>query len=52
MDPDDQDRAQAGRALKVVLGLKGSHQKSVASGDAKSLSRALSGSTSIGAPGG
>jgi hypothetical protein len=52
MDPDDQDKAIAGRALQIVLGLKGSHAKSVQAGDAKSLSRALSGSTSIGASGG
>jgi hypothetical protein len=52
MDPDAQDKAIAGRALQIVLGLKGSHQKSVASGDAKSLSRALSGASSIGTPGG
>jgi hypothetical protein len=52
MDPDDSDRAIAGRALQIVLGLKGSNQKSVASGDAKSLSRALSGSSAIGTPGG
>ena len=52
MDPDAQDKAQAARALQVVLGLKGAHQKSVQAGDAKSLSRALSGSGSIGRPGG
>ena len=52
LDPDDSDRAVAGRALQIILGLKGGHQKSVQAGDAKSLSRALSGSASIGAPGG
>ena len=51
LDPDDMDRAQAGKALQVVLSLKGGHQKSVQAGDAKSLSRALSGSSAIGAPG-
>jgi hypothetical protein len=51
MDPDAQDKATAARALQVVLGLKGSHSKSVQAGDAKSLSRALSGSSSIGRPG-
>lgn len=52
LDPDDMDRATAGKALTIVLGLKGGHQKSVQAGDAKSLSRALSGSSSIGVPGG
>jgi hypothetical protein len=52
MDPDAQDKAQAAKALQVVLGLKGAHQKSVQAGDAKSLSRALSGSSAIGVPGG
>jgi|SRR5215468_7745635 len=51
MDPDQADKAQAAKALQVVLGLKGAHQKSVQAGDAKSLSRALSGSTAIGRPG-
>jgi hypothetical protein len=52
MDPDAQDKATAGKALTIVLGLKGAHAKSVQAGDAKSLSRALSGSSSIGVPGG
>jgi len=52
MDPDAQDKAQASKALSICLGLQGSHQKSVQAGDAKSLSRALSGSSSIGVPSG
>ena len=51
MDPDAQDKSQAAKALQVVLGLKGAHAKSVQAGDAKSLSRALSGAGAIGRPG-
>lgn len=47
LDPDDSDRAQATKALQIVIGLKGAHQKSVAAGDMKSLSRALSGAQSF-----
>jgi len=55
LDPDEVDRAQAGQLLAGVLKLKAANQKSVQSGDMKSLSRALSGAASIapqGAPGG
>jgi len=41
LDPDEADRAAAGQALTTVLKLKASNQKSVQSGDMKSLSRAL-----------
>ena|SRR5215472_11513132 len=52
MDPDSADKATASKALTLCLGLQGSHDKSVQAGDAKSLSRALAGSSSIGVPGG
>jgi hypothetical protein len=47
LDPDEADRAAAGSLLTGVLKLKASNQKSVQSGDMKSLSRALSGGASI-----
>jgi len=41
LDPDEVDRAQAAKALQIVLGLKGANQKSQQAGDMKSLARAL-----------
>ena len=41
LDPDQVDRAQATKALQIVVGLKADNQKSQQAGDLKSLSRAL-----------
>lgn len=41
LDPDEVDRAEAGKALQIVLKLKASNQQSVEAGDMKSLKRAL-----------
>jgi len=46
MDHDLQDRAQAGRALQIVMGLKGSNQADAQKGGGKSLVRALGGAPS------
>ena len=43
LDPDEPDRAEASKALQIVLKLKASNQQSAESGDMKSLRRALSG---------
>lgn len=43
VDPDEPDRAEAAKALQIVLRLKASNQKSGEAGDMKSLRRALSG---------
>lgn len=50
LDPDEIDRAQAGQALQTVLKLKAANQKSVQSGDMKSLQRALAGGNQIAGP--
>lgn len=52
LDPDEVDRAQAGQALTIVLKLKAANQKSVQSGDLKSLQRALAGGGGAPPPGG
>jgi hypothetical protein len=41
LDPDEEDRAAAGKALQVVLQLKATNQKSNQAGDLKSLARNL-----------
>ena len=43
LDPDEPDRAEASKALQVVLRLKAGNQQSNESGDLKSLKRALGG---------
>jgi len=48
-DPDEVDRAKAGKALQAILDLKAANQQSVQQGDMKSLQRALAGGG--GAPG-
>lgn len=52
VDPDEPDRAKAAQALKIILDLKASNQKSNEAGDLKSLSRALSQGPPPGGPGG
>lgn len=49
LDADEPDRAEASKALQIVLKLKASNQTSVESGDMKSLTRALA--SGGGAPG-
>ena len=41
VDPDEVDRAEAGKALQIVLKLKATNQQSAEAGDMKSLRRAL-----------
>ena len=41
VDPDEIDRAKAGKALQIILDLKAANQKSNETGDLKSLRRAL-----------
>jgi hypothetical protein len=41
IDPDEVDRAEAGKALQIVLKLKAANQTSAQAGDMKSLRRAL-----------
>jgi len=43
LDPDEPDRAEAAKALQIVLKLKAGNQTSNEAGDMKSLRRALSG---------
>jgi hypothetical protein len=43
MDPDENDRAEATKALQVVIKLKASNQDSANAGDLTSLQRALQG---------
>ena len=53
LDPDDADRAEATKALQIVVRLKAANQQSAQSGDLKSLQRALaSGGPPGGGPGG
>jgi len=47
MDHDAQDKAQAAKALTIVTGLKGGHQKDAMSGGGKSLIRALGGAPGL-----
>jgi hypothetical protein len=43
IDPDEPDRAEASKALQIILKLKAGNQTSAQSGDMKSLARALQG---------
>jgi hypothetical protein len=43
VDPDEVDRAEASKALQIVLKLKATNQKDTEQGGMKSLRRALSG---------
>lgn len=43
LDPDDADRAEATKALQIVLRLKATNQQDAQSGGMKSLQRALAG---------
>jgi hypothetical protein len=43
VDPDEIDRAEASKALQIILKLKAANQKDTESGGMKSLKRALSG---------
>jgi len=47
MDHDAMDKAQASKALAIVTGLKGGHQKDAMSGGGKSLVRALQGAPGL-----
>lgn len=51
VDPDETDRAEATKALQIVIKLKASNQTDQQSGGLKSLARALQGGGG-GAPGG
>lgn len=42
-DPDEVDRAEAAKALQIILKLKAANQQSAQAGDMKSLQRALAG---------
>jgi hypothetical protein len=48
IDPDEPDRAEASKALQIVLKLKAANQTSNEAGDMKSLRRALSGGPTLG----
>jgi hypothetical protein len=50
LDPDEVDRAEASKALQIVLKLKAANQKSAEAGDMKSLQRALAGGGAMGGP--
>ena len=43
LDPDDADRAEASKALQIVLKLKATNQQDTQAGGMKSLQRALAG---------
>ena len=47
LDHDAPDKAQAAKALALVTGLKGGHQKDAQSGGGKSLIRALGGAPGL-----
>ena len=47
MDHDAMDKAQATKALAIVTGLKGGHQKDAMQGGGKSLVRALGGAPGL-----
>ena len=47
MDHDAIDKAQASKALAIITGLKGGHQKDAMSGGGKSLVRALQGAPGL-----
>jgi len=50
LDEDEPDRAKASQALKIVLDLKATNQKSNESGDLKSLRRTLGAGGAQGPP--
>lgn len=52
LDPDPADRAQAGKALQIVLALQASAQQSNQNGDMSSFARALQQGPPPGGPGG
>ena len=47
LDHDAMDKAQAAKALAIVTGLKGGHQKDAMAGGGKSLVRALQGAPGL-----
>ena len=47
MDHDAMDKAQASKALAIITGLKGGHQKDAMQGGGKSLIRALGGAPGL-----
>src|SRR5262245_11575690 len=48
LDPDEVDRAEAGKALQIILKLKAANQTDTQQGGMKSLQRALGGGGPVG----